>query len=339
MNVPQELIDALGLARLPVVVGHVTPDIDSLGAMLALSRAMPALEAAIVMPVPLKSQKLKFMMEMSGGVPVADSATISAADVVVVVDTASTKRANIAGPWESLAEKLVVNIDHHITNPDYGRINWVEDNASSTCELIWKLIREAGWPLDAATASLLYAGIFSDTAGFSLPSTSASCLEAAADLVRAGADVDRVGSRIARSQEKHEFDLIRKVYHNTHLAGEGHIAYSTLTHEEITSCGCSPQDIDDQVSIPRSLSGVRIALLFSEGEQGVIRINFRGEGGTAVLPLAEKLGGGGHTYSAGVRIRGTMEEVVRRVLAEAGAMFAGDPPPHGLGQPTPSHDS
>lgn len=321
MSVPEELIETLAAARLPVVAGHVTPDIDALGAMLGLARSLPSSEAAVVLPSPLESQKLQFLMELSNGVPIAAPERIELADVVAVVDTASTKRVNVAGHWEAIAQKLVVNIDHHITNPDYGRINWVEDNASSTCELIWRLIRAAGWNLDAATAGLLYAGIYSDTAGFSLPSTTADCLEAAADLVRSGADIDRIGYRIARSQERHEFDLIRKVYHNTHVVAEGHIAYSTLTYEEITSCGCSPQDIDDQVSIPRSLSGIRIALLFSEGEKGIIRVNLRGEGGTPVLPLAEKLGGGGHAYSAGVRIRGVMDEVVRRVLAEAGQML------------------
>lgn len=321
MSVPEELIETLAAARLPVVAGHVTPDIDALGAMLGLARSLPSSEAAVVLPGPLESQKLQFLMELSNGVPVASPERVEHADVVAVVDTASTKRVNVAGHWEAIAQKLVVNIDHHISNPDYGRINWVEDNASSTCELIWRLIRAAGWNLDAATAGLLYAGIYSDTAGFSLPSTTADCLEAAADLVRSGADVDRIGYRIARSQERHEFDLIRKVYHNTHVVAEGHIAYSTLTYEEITSCGCSPQDIDDQVSVPRSLSGIRIALLFSEGEKGIIRVNLRGEGGTPVLPLAEKLGGGGHAYSAGVRIRGVMDEVVRRVLAEAGRML------------------
>jgi bifunctional oligoribonuclease and PAP phosphatase NrnA len=325
VDVPGDLIDTLSSARLPVIVGHVTPDIDALGAMLALARALPSSDAVIAVPVPLKSQKLQFVMDLGGNIPLADPVSMAQADVFVVVDTASTKRVNVAGHWEAIADRFVVNIDHHITNPDYGRINWVVDNASSTCELIWRLIRAAGWVLDAPTAGLLYAGISSDTAGFSLPSTTADCLTAAADLVRSGADVDRIGCRISRSQERHEFDLIRKVYHNTRVVADGHIAYSTLTHEEIVSSGCSPQDIDDQVSIPRSLSGVRVALLFSEGEQGVIRINLRGEGPTPVLPLAEKLGGGGHTHSAGARIRGTMDEVVRRVLANAQQMVASLP--------------
>ena len=109
MEVPEELIETLTSSRLPVVVGHVTPDLDSLGAMLALAKALPSPDAAILLPVPLKSQKLKFMMELSGEVPVADAARLGAADVVIVVDTASVKRANVGGAWDSIAEKLVVS--------------------------------------------------------------------------------------------------------------------------------------------------------------------------------------------------------------------------------------
>ena len=314
MDVPAELIEALVSAKQPVVVGHVNPDVDALGAMLALARAMPASEAAIALPDELNTQKLQFLLELDGGVPVADAARIATADVVVVVDTANPARINVEGKEDALTGKVVVNIDHHITNTDFGQINWVVDNASSTCELVYRLIVAAGWPLEAATASVLYAGLLADTAGFSLPTVTGDTFDAAAGLARAGADIDRVGAKLYRSQAPHEFDLLRTVYHNTQLAADGRIAYSTLTHEEIVAADCTPQDIDDQVSIPRSLSGIRMAILFSEGEPGVIRINLRGEDGTPVLPLAEALGGGGHTYSAGVRMRGTIDSVVRRLL-------------------------
>ncbi|MEP0844278.1 MAG: bifunctional oligoribonuclease/PAP phosphatase NrnA [Phycisphaerae bacterium] len=316
MTPPPELIDALNAARRPLIVGHVTPDADAVGSMLALARALPSGAAAVALDRSKTAQKLRFMIDLAG-VPSADAARIAEADVVAVVDTAGTNRVNVEGKWEAVASKVIVNIDHHITNPDFGAINWVVDSASSTCELIARLIAAAGWPLDATTASLLYAGIHSDTGGFSLPNATAEALHAAADLVRAGADVEKIGAQLCRSQRRSEFDLIRVVYRNTHLADGGRIAYSTLSHEDIHSAGCTAEDIDDQVSIPRSLSGVRIAMLFSEGEPGVVRINFRGEDGTPVLPLAQKLGGGGHTYSAGTRIRQPMDVVVERVLAEA----------------------
>ncbi len=317
MRPPENLIQVLNSARRPVVVGHVNPDVDALGAMLALARAMPTPDAAIVLPDTALNQKLQFLLDLSGSVPIADGGRIAGADTVIVLDTAGTNRVSSAGTWAALADKFVVNIDHHITNADFGRINWVVAGASSTCELVYCLIAAASWPLDAVTASLLYAGVYADTAAFSLPNAGGETFDAAAALVRAGADVERVGTRLCRSQEQQEFDLIRTVYHNTRLAADGRIAYSTLTHDEIIAAGCTPQDIDDQVSIPRSLSGIKIAILFSEGEPGLIRINLRGEAGTAILPLARELGGGGHTFSAGVRIRGDMDTVVNRVLNEA----------------------
>ena len=317
MSVPAEIIEALEAAARPVVIGHVNPDIDALGAMLALARALPSPHAVIALPVKPTNQRLRFMFELAGGGRIADARELAEADVAVVVDTASPSRVNVPGKWEAIAHRCIVNIDHHITNGDFGRFNWVEDGASSTCEMICRLIRAAGWEMDAVTASLLFAGIYGDTAGFSLPTATAEVFETASALVRAGADVERIGARLCRSQERHEFDLVRTVYHNTRIAAEGRIAYSTLSHDEITAAGCSAEDIDEQVSIPHSLSGVKVAMLFSEGERGVIRINLRGEDGTPVLPIAARLGGGGHRYSAGVRVRGEMNAVVERVLAEA----------------------
>ncbi|MBP7933012.1 MAG: DHH family phosphoesterase [Phycisphaerae bacterium] len=313
---PAELITALNDAQAPVIAGHTNPDVDALGAMLALGRVLPAPDRAVVLPGRHLSRRLRFMLDW-GRVPMADAVRVTRADVLVTVDAAGPGRVSVPGEWTAVEDKFVVNIDHHVTNPDYGRINWVVDSASSSCELIYRLIVAAGWPLDGVTASLLYAGIHADTCGFTLPTASAETFEAMAGLVRAGADVEQVGARLYRSHHPHEFDLMRTVYHNTRLVGDGRIAYSTLTLAEIQAAGCTPADIDDQVSIPRSLSGIRIAMLLSEAEPGLVRVNLRGDESTEILPLAISLGGGGHAHSAGVRVRGAMDEVVRRVLDHA----------------------
>lgn len=314
---PSDLVAALVSAKQPIVVGHVNPDADALGAMLALAWALPAADAAIALADAPISGKLLFMLDIADVVPRAHPSLLETADVVVVVDTASAKRINVTGGWPAVADKTVVNIDHHITNTDFGAFNWVVDNASSTSELVYRLVRQMDWPMTAGMATLLYAGIYADTCGFSLPTVTGETMDVAAALVRIGADVGVVGDKLVRSHRRHDFDLVRTVYANTNTAVNDQVAYSTLSHAEIIAAGCNAEDIDDQVSIPRSLSGVRIAVLFSEGEPGVIRVNLRGEGGTVVLPLAEKLGGGGHQFSAGVRIRGTIEDAVKKVLAEA----------------------
>ena len=322
MQPPRELISALLCARAPVLVGHVNPDVDAVGSMLALARCLPGARAAVCLPDDHLSRKVRFLVQMAPEVPMAGPAELAAADLVVALDTAGTGRVNVPGKWAAIEHKPVVNIDHHVTNEDYGTINYVVVDAGSTCEIVHRLVAAAGWPLDSLSASLLYAGIYADTAGFSLPNVTAAGFETAAALVRAGADIERIGTRLCRSQQLHEFALLRVVYHNTRLVSEGHIAYSTLTTEEIARAGCRPEDIDDQVSIPRSLSGIRIAMLFSEIEPGLVRVNLRGEDGTTVLPLAEQLGGGGHRCSAGVRARGPFDQVVQRVLAAAEAYLS-----------------
>ncbi len=314
MAPPDELIEVLNVACSPVVVAHVNPDIDALGAMLGLARAMPC-KAAITLGSKPVAYRLAAMLEW-GSARIASADDLQRADVVIVVDTANTNRANIEGGWDVLAGRYVVNIDHHVSNDRFGRLNWIDDGASSTCEMIHRLIAAAGWPLDATTATLLYAGIHSDTGGFSLP-VHAEAFEAVAALVRAGADSAAVGERLWRSHRLEQFQLLRTVYHNTRLTPDGRIAYSTLTLDEISAAGCTPADIDEQVDVPRSLEGVRVAMLLTEIEPGLVRVNLRGQRGTEVLPIAIALGGGGHRFSAGVRVRATLKDALERVLATA----------------------
>lgn len=324
MTPPRELIDALNRVQQPVIAGHINPDVDAMGAMLAMARSLPG-RGSIALPRGHVGKKVAFMRNLAPEVPVADEAYQAAADAIIALDTATTSRVNINGDWEAIADRFVINIDHHITNGDYGRINWIVDDASSTSEMVFHLLRAAGWPIDGTTASLLYAGLYADTAGFSLPTATPRAFESAAALVRLGADIERVGTFLCRNQHLSDFELLRMVYHNTRLVENGTISYSTLTQEEIARSGCTPEDIDDQVSIPRSLSGIRVAMLFSEIAPGIVRINLRGENGTPVLSIAQKLGGGGHQFSAGVRVRGPIETVVERMLGEAVSFLALSP--------------
>ena len=239
----------------------------------------------------------------------------------MVVDTAGKNRCNLpaaikGGDWS--ASGRVLNIDHHTSNTVYGDVNWVVETGSAS-ELVYRTLKAADWPIDPVTASMLYAGIYSDTIGFSLPSTTAAALRAAADLVALGADVARIGNRLSRSLTASEYDLLRVIYDNTRRAADGQITYSWATFEEITSAGCTAADIDDQISVPRSLIGTRLAMLFTEGVRGKTRINFRGGTDVTVLDLAKRFGGGGHAQAAGAIIDGPVEQVRDRVLAEAEA--------------------
>ena len=318
---PTDFLRQLSSLRRPIVLGHVSPDADSLGSALGLATTLRAngIDAHVGLPGASVAARLQFMLELAAGTPLVNELPASSQfDALVIVDTASEKRINIQPAPDLANGRPSFNIDHHITNTDFAQHNWVDPRAASTSEMVSRLIRAQGWTPSPQTASLLYAGIHGDTAGFSLPNTTAECLHIAAELVRAGADVSHLGEQLCRSQGRQDFELLRRVYDHTTVIDEGRIAYSYLTHQDIVEAGCKADDIDDQVSIPRALRGVQLALLFSEGEPGVVRINLRGEGRVTVVELAQKFGGGGHSQSAGVRMRNRpMKEVIDLVVAAA----------------------
>lgn len=320
-DVPSQVIHALQAARSPIVISHVVPDADALGSSLALVLALRESGRApkFSLPAGSLSQKLSFLVERAAPA-LAALPDFTSADSFLVVDTAKKERCNIdaelkKADWSS--GRSLVNIDHHATNTQFGSVNWVEAHASSTCELVYRLLRAGEWPISPLAASLLYAGIQTDTLGFSLPTTNAIALRAAADLVELGADVGELGERLLRSQKQSEFELLRVVYANTKIVGDGSIAYSSAGYHEIHHAGCTAADIDDQINVPRSLEGVRLAMLFSEGNKGKTRINFRSSGDVEVLGLAAEFGGGGHSQAAGAILNCGLEEAIARVVPRA----------------------
>ena len=319
--VPAEVLESVARLRSPVVVGHVVPDADALGSMLALARAWTArnVKAKAALPHGSVSQRLTFLYDWAQ-VSVAGDHDFRAADGFVVVDAAKKDRCNVGAALKDTdwsGGRPVINIDHHETNTRFGDVNWVASEAGSTAELIYRLLVFADWAIDPITASLLYAGIQTDTLGFSLPTTTPSALLAAGELAARGARVGELGEQLYHSLRQSEFDLLRVIYANTKTAARGRIAYSSASFEEIQAAGCTAADIDDQINVPRSREGVRLAMLFTEGRKGKTRINFRGSGRVTVLELAAEFGGGGHSQAAGAVLDCGLKEAIAKVLPRA----------------------
>lgn len=318
---PVALIEALQALRRPLIISHVVPDADALGSMFALACACAGTgsTARVALPEGSLSKRLAFLFEWAEVTKASDE-DFAAADGFVTADTAKISRCNIGRERKEtdwIAGRPVLNIDHHATNENFGTINWIVPEASSTCEMIYYLLRRMGVSISSTIASLLYAGIQTDTLGFSLPTTNAACLRASADLIAAGADIGELGERLCRSQSPAEFNLLRVIYANTKTLADGDLAYSYADYDEIVGAGCTAADIDDQISVPRSLNGVRLAMLFTEGRQGKTRINFRGSGTVTVVELAQTFGGGGHPQAAGAILNSPIPEAIERVVPRA----------------------
>jgi phosphoesterase RecJ-like protein len=317
-NVLPEICDAIRAADKIALIAHVTPDADCLAVIGALHLALPELGKYpfAALPEETVARRLAFLLELAGVQP-ASSEELGACDLALVLDTAKDRRVNVVGKLEALPNAKIINIDHHATNTAFGAWNWVEGDASSTSELVYLLIKALGCQITPTIATLIYAGMHSDTQGFSLSNTTTRSLQIAGEVAQAGADIIGTCERLNRSRSRSEFELLKVVYTNTQVSTDGRLAWSTVNHDEINAAGCHANDIDDQVEVVRSIEGVRVAILFSEGKQGKIRMNFRGERGVSVLELAKEFGGGGHLASAGAILDGTIDEVTARVIPAA----------------------
>lgn len=326
-GVPGYVCDAIRNANRIALIGHVTPDADCLGVIGAMWLALPELgkRPAPAMPDGSVSRKLRFMAELCGLTPAAP-AELAACDLALVMDTAKDRRVNVEGKLEALPNAKVLNVDHHASNTMFGAWNWVEGHRSSSCEMIYEIIRALGCQVTPTIATLIYAGIHGDTQGFSLSNTTPRSLQVGYELAAAGARVAEVGERLHRSRSRSEIELLKAVYGNLHVSADGRLAWSTLNHAEVSRAGAGPNDIDDQVEVCRSVEDIAVAILFSEGNPGKIRMNFRGERGVSVLELAQKFGGGGHNAAAGAILDGTVADVVSRVVPVAEEYVAGLPP-------------
>lgn len=316
--VPADVQTAIRGAKRVALAGHVTPDADCLGSLGALHLALPELgiRPSVAMPANSVSRRLAFLPELCG-MTWASDAELKACDALLVVDTAKSQRVNIDGKVDSYAGVPIINIDHHATNPNYGKWNWVDAGRSSSAEMVYEVVRALGCAVTPTLATMLYAGIHSDTQGFSLSNTTPRSLEIGHDLAQAGARIAELCEKLDRSHSRGEFELLQIVYRNTRVSDDGRLAWSCVSHDEFAHTGCVASDIDDQVEIPRSIEGIRAVILFSEGNRGKIRMNFRGERGTSVLELAQQFNGGGHKAAAGAIMDGTIEDVVAKVVPGA----------------------
>jgi phosphoesterase RecJ-like protein len=321
--VPDALISAIRGARRIAVMGHETPDADAVGSAGALTLALQSLgiDARLILPGGL-SRKVAFLIEFAGLQPYTDASGLEGCDLAIVCDTAKEKRVNCPGGYAALAGIPLINVDHHAGNTGFGAHRWIDGSRSSTSEMAFELIRALGATLTVPTATLLYAGVHSDTKGFSLSNTTPRSLLVGHELAAAGARISELCEQLDRSLPRAEFMLNQLVYANTRISDDGRMAWSAASYEEIQRTGCSADTIDDQVEIPRSVAGIRLAILFTEGEPNVVRMNFRGEGGLSVLRLAEQFGGGGHHAAAGARRRAPFQTVIEEVLAAA-AVYEG----------------
>lgn len=293
-----------------LMLGHVHPDADVLGTLMALGLALQARGWQVVYGGPHPAPGAL------GFLPGIERYEVLKAvegpfDVAVLTDCPNPGRTEGLIDQAKAAAEVVVNIDHHPDNRRYGHVNWVDTSAAATGEMVYRLLVGLGLPLTPPIATNLFTAIHTDTGSFRYSNVTPATFQIAAELVTAGADPAAVSSAIYERRASDSLRWLGESLARVRVSDDGRVAWLALPSGAVPETFVESEEL---VNYPRSIASVRVAcLLRALGPQ--VKVSLRGKGDVDVQRIAARFGGGGHPNAAGFTVPGELDTVTRDVLA------------------------
>jgi len=297
------------------LMSHMRPDGDAIGSQLGLGLALEAMGKTVFywnedgLPDSLAflpcSEKISF--------PPAEAPEI---DVAIALDTATKVRLGDGNLIAAAKAKLWVNIDHHISNPRYGDVNYVDATSPATGQIVYDIIQHLGMPLPDGARDAIYVAVSTDTGSFQYDSTTARTYRMAADLMDRGLNVGDINAKTYDSHPYRRIELLRALLNTLELTPNGKVAHWEMLDHLRTDLALKPEDSEGLIDMIRAISGVQVAVFFEELPGGKIRVSMRSKDRSVnVCDIAAQFGGGGHALAAGIRMPGPISEAKQQVLA------------------------
>ena len=282
---------------------HINPDGDAIGSELSLYLFLTKLGKSVKMfntdMVPTNYRFLPFWDSIES----AHAVGTYRPEVLIVLDASTLARigkhlSKILRPMHRL-----INIDHHATAEAFGDVNLIIPTASSTSEIVYKLIKCYQTPIDEACALCLYTGLMFDTGCFRHSNTTAETHQIAAELIEIGGFTpDEVYRHVYEQVPVAKMHLLSQVLGTLQITDDGKIASVYATQAMFRKTGTSADAVEGVVNQIQAIAGVEVALCVSEMTDRSTKVSLRSQGCVDVSQLAAEFEGGGHARAAGCRI-------------------------------------
>lgn len=234
-------------------------------------------------------------------------------EVAVVLDCSELERiGKEAGRVGTM--KQIINIDHHVSNERFGGLSYVDPEASSTGEMLYRLFSAAKVELAKDMATNLYAAILTDTGGFRYRNTSKDTLIASGKLVENGADPQWISENIYESNDPAKIELLSRALNTLSFDWDKKVGCITIMQRTLAETGSLMEHTEGLVDIPRSVRGIEVSILFVEMSDRYFKVSLRSKGKINVERIARAFGGGGHINAAACHLEGEIDVVRRLVL-------------------------
>ncbi|MCE5285113.1 MAG: bifunctional oligoribonuclease/PAP phosphatase NrnA [Pelosinus sp.] len=296
--------EILAKANNIIVTGHIYPDGDSLGSILALSEALASFNKKVQMyiddDIPLVYHFLK------GAENVQKPEGKVQADLLVVLDASDDER---IGKVKSITDAPILNIDHHISNIKFADYWYLDTKAAATGEIIMALLNIMHAKITPDIAAALYTAIATDCGFFRYANTTANTMTQAARLIEHGAKPNIIAETL-ETKPLNTILALKEVLDSLEFYDDGKVATITLLPELIEATSTT----EGFINYPRNIEGVEVAVMFKVVEEGSVRISMRSKE-VDVSKIALQFGGGGHKRAAGCTMPGDIKAVKDQLLS------------------------
>lgn len=316
MNELAVIARVLGGVKRALICGHVMPDGDSLGSMLALSLVLRQLGKQVTVAGPDPVPEIYSFLPGVGSYR-AGSPPEGDYDTLIVVDCAVPER---MGPgYRDLVRRDldVLVIDHHDGDNAFGRYRYVDPRAAAVGEIIFDLLHLMKIDLSMDVATCLYTALVTDTGSFQYESTTPDTHLRVARLLATGIPVARINAHLYEEKPKAAQLLLSAALKTLSFSRCGKVAWIIITRDMLRDTGAMDEHTEGIVNYTRSIKGVEVGLLFHELPDGRCKISFRSKEAVDVNRLAALFHGGGHSRAAGCEITGKLYEIENKVVAAA----------------------
>lgn len=293
-----------------IITSHIRPDGDSIGSQISLFLALIDLgKNAIIVNEDSPPSYFSFLPHLDKILHSCDKRK----DVLIILDANEMER--LGKRTREIIEKipLKINIDHHLGS-GIGHVNWLDENASSVCEMVYSLIKELSCEkISPEVSLLLYVGIATDTGFFSFRNTTSKALRMCAELID-------VGMKLSPSQIKEELYSTKtigeiRLFGKVLLAikNDGPIVWTRITEKMVEEANKEPET-DSLLDAMRGIKDAFVIVLFREISPSRTKVSMRSKRDFDVRSIASKFGGGGHLCAAGCVLSLPIEEAEEKIM-------------------------
>ena len=314
MNDRDKILETINQEQTFYLVSHMQPDGDSIGSLLAMGEGLRSLGKQVRMFAPDQVPQKYLFLE--GSELVFQEVLFEDPEVtVVVLDSSDLERLSFFKE-AVLTGRKIINIDHHVTNQQFGNYNLVDPEAAATGEIIFDLLNELGAQLTKGAAESLFVAIATDTGSFKYENTTPQTHRVVASLLEYGLNPGALSQKIFDERPLSFYMLLKDALAALEIYEGGKIALSTLSKDIRERSGASSGDLEGIVNYTRDIVGVELGILFYVESESEVKVGFRSKQ-VDVSVLAGKFNGGGHARAAGCRLYEDFRTVKQKVLKEA----------------------